>query len=151
MPGRDLSRDEPALKAILEAATTIAVFGASPNPSRASNGVMKYLLGRGYTCIPINPGYETILGQPCVPRLGALTQPVDVVDVFRRSEDIPAVADQVLALSWKPSLVFIQLGIRNDAAAARLMDAGIDVVQDRCLYVEHWRLIGMKSPLPDRL
>ncbi|HYE78786.1 MAG TPA: CoA-binding protein [bacterium] len=148
--GRDISADENAIRQHLDSARTIAIFGASTKPDRAANGIQRYLMGRGYEVTPINPGHDAVLGIPCLPNLAALPEPVDIVNVFRRSEDIPAFVDQLLAVDWKPQLVFIQLGIRNDPAAKRLVDAGIDVVQDRCIYIEHWRLIGSKTPLPNQ-
>ncbi len=117
---------------------TIAVVGASPNEARPSFGVMRFLLAKGYEITPVNPGQAggKILGQTVVALLGELAAPVDMIDVFRASDAIPAIADEILALPWKPKLVWLQLGIRNDAAAAKLEAAGITVVMNRCPAIE---------------
>lgn len=117
---------------------TIAVVGASPNESRPSFGVMRFLIARGYAIMPVNPGQAggEILGQPVVAALADLTVPLDMIDVFRASDAIPAIADEILALPWKPKLVWLQLGIRNDAAAAKLEAAGITVIMNRCPAIE---------------
>ena len=117
---------------------TIAVVGASPNEARPSFGVMRFLIGRDYTITPVNPGQAggEILGQSVVAALADLVAPVDMIDVFRASDAIPAIADEILALPWKPKLVWLQLGIRNDAAAAKLEAAGITVIMNRCPAIE---------------
>ena len=118
---------------------TIAVIGASPNAARPSYGVMKFLISKGYSVIPVNPGQAggEILGQTVVASLANLPMPIDMVDIFRASEAIPGVADEILALPWKPGLVWMQLGIRHEEAAAQATAAGLLVVQDRCIKVEH--------------
>ena len=117
---------------------TIAVVGASPNEARPSFGVMRFLLGRGYAITPVNPGQAggAILGQTVVAALADLSTPVDMIDVFRASDAIPAIADEILALPWKPKLVWLQLGIRNDDAAVKLEAAGITVIMNRCPAIE---------------
>ena len=117
---------------------TIAVVGASPNEARPSFGVMRFLISRDYTITPVNPGQAggEILGQSVVAALADLVAPVDMIDVFRASDAIPAIADEILALPWKPKLVWLQLGIRNDAAAAKLEAAGITVIMNRCPAIE---------------
>lgn len=117
---------------------TIAMIGASPNEARPSYGVMRFLLAKGYSVIPINPGQagKEILGQTVVASLADLPGPVDMVDVFRASEAIPAVAEEILALGWRPNLVWLQLGIRNDGAAAALEAQGMTVIMDRCPAIE---------------
>jgi uncharacterized protein len=117
---------------------TIAVLGASPNEARPSFGVMRFLIGKGYDITPVNPGQAggEILGQSVVASLADLSAPVDMIDVFRASEAIPAIADEVLALPWKPKLVWLQLGIRNDEAAAKLEAQGITVIMNRCPAIE---------------
>ena len=102
-----------------------------------------YLARAGYRVVPVNPTLAgtTILGEPVVPILAELSAPVDVVEIFRRPEYLPGHADEILALPWRPAVVWFQLGIRNDTAAARLAQAGIRVVQDRCMMPEHRRLI----------
>jgi uncharacterized protein len=117
---------------------TIAVVGASPNAARPSFGVMQLLISRGYAVTPVNPGQagKAILGRAAAAALSDLPEPVDMIDVFRASEAIPALADEILALPWKPKLVWLQLGIRNDEAAAKLEAAGISVIMNRCPAIE---------------
>ncbi|MBT9368342.1 CoA-binding protein [Rhizobium sp. CSW-27] len=129
---------------ILKTVKTIAVVGASPNPSRPSHGVMGFLLSKGYQVIPVNPGQagKTILGRAVYGRLADIPDPVDMVDVFRASEHVGAVVDEALALDVPPKVIWTQLGVRDDAAAARAEAAGIQVVQDRCPAIEYPRLVG---------
>lgn len=117
---------------------TIAVIGASPNAARPSYGVMKFLISKGYSVIPVNPGQAggEILGQTVAASLADLAGPVDMVDIFRASEAIPGVADEILALSWIPKLVWMQLGIRNDNAAKALEAEGMTVIMNRCPAIE---------------
>lgn len=129
---------------ILKTVKTIAVVGASPNPSRPSHGVMGFLLAKGYQVIPVNPGQagKAILGRAVYGRLADIPDPVDMVDVFRASEHVGAVVDEALALDVPPKVIWTQLGVRDDAAAARAEAAGIKVVQDRCPAIEYPRLVG---------
>jgi predicted CoA-binding protein len=126
----------------LRAARTIAVVGLSPRPHRPSHGVARYLQGAGYRIVPVNPGHATILGEPSYASLGlaAADHAIDIVDVFRRSEFAGDVVDQALPL--RPRLIFLQLGVIDDRAAGRAGDAGIPFIQDRCLAVEHQRLVA---------
>jgi uncharacterized protein len=96
----------------------------------------------GYRIVPVSPKLASVLGEPCVPSLRDLTVPVDLVNLFRAPAHVPAHVDEILALTPLPFAVWLQLGIRHDAAAARLEAAGVRVVQDRCLMVEHVRLRG---------
>jgi len=132
------------IRDILTSTRSIAVIGASPNPARPVNGVMAFLIRSGYGVIPINPGIEgkEIHGRTVVARLSDLPGPVDMIDVFRNSDAIPALADEILALPWRPKVVWLQLGIRNDDAAAKLEEAGIKVVMNRCPAIERPRLIA---------
>ena len=132
--------DEPRLAAILRAARRIAVVGLSPKPERPSHGVAAYLQRAGYTIIPVRPTGSVILGEPVQPSLAAAaaTGPIDSVDIFRRSEFVPALLEELLAA--RPRLVWMQMGIRDDATARRLEAEGIAVVMDRCLAVEHLTL-----------
>ena len=116
----------------------IAIVGASPNAARPSFGVMELLISRGYDVTPVNPGQagKEILGRTVAAALAELPGPIDMIDVFRASEAIPGLADEILRLPWKPKLVWLQLGIRNDAAAAKLEAAGISVIMDRCPAIE---------------
>ena len=103
-----------------------------------------YLVGRGYRMLPVNPTLtgRSLFGVPVAATLADLAEPVDVIDVFRRPEFLPGHAREVLALSWRPHVVWFQLGIRHDGAAEMLARAGIHVVQDRCMMPEHRRLLG---------
>ena len=129
---------------ILSESKTIALVGASINDTRPSYGVMRYLLSEGYQVVPINPGQagKDILGQVTIASLAELPSTVDLIDVFRASHAIPALADEILALSWKPKAVWMQLEVRDDASAQRLEDAGIKVVMNRCPAIEIPRLAG---------
>lgn len=129
---------------ILKTVKTIAVVGASPNPSRPSHGVMGFLLSKGYQVIPVNPGQagKTILGRAVYGRLADIPEPVDMVDVFRASDHVSAVVDEALALDPPPKVIWTQLGVRDDGAAARAEAAGLRVVQDRCPAIEYPRLVG---------
>ena len=130
------------LRAILTATRTIAVVGASPNPARPSHGVMAYLLRQGYRVIPINPGHDgkQILGQTVYARLADVPEPIDLVDIFRRTDALGGVVDAALALDPKPNAIWMQLGLRDEAAASRAEAAGVAVVMDRCTKIEHARL-----------
>jgi predicted CoA-binding protein len=127
---------------ILKGTKTIALIGASPNETRPSFGVMRFLLGQGYTVTPVNPGQagNEILGQMTLASLADFKGAVDLIDVFRASNAVPALVDDILALSWKPKVVWMQLGVRDDESAARLESEGIKVVTDRCPAIEIPRL-----------
>lgn len=132
------------LGTILRASRTIAVVGLSPNPGRPSHEVALYLQEAGYTIVPVRPGVTRILGAPCHPDLttaAAVAGPLDIVNVFRRSEAIMELRDALLAV--RPRLVWLQIGVRDDAVAAELEAAGIPVVMDRCLMVDHPWLVSL--------
>ncbi|NLG09380.1 MAG: CoA-binding protein [Deinococcales bacterium] len=133
------------LERLLAEVRTIAVIGASAREGRPANYVPAYLREQGYDVVGVNPTAAggTLFGQPAVATLAELDRPVDLVNVFRRDADIPGHLDDILALEPRPRAVWIQLGLRNDAVAARLRAEGITVVQDRCLMVEHRRLLGV--------
>jgi predicted CoA-binding protein len=130
------------LAVVLRDAWTIAVVGLSPRPHRPSHEVARYLQQSGYRVIPVNPGHAEILGERSYPSLGAAAadQAIDIVDVFRRSELAGAVVDAAIPL--RPRLIFLQVGVIDDRAAARARAAGIPFIQDRCLAVEHQRLVA---------
>lgn len=134
--------DRPSIEEIIRTARRIAVVGLSPRPERPSHGVAAYLQQAGYTIIPVRPTGSTILGEPVQPNLraAAAVGPIDIVNVFRRSEYVPALLDDLLAV--RPRLVWLQLGIRDDETARRLEAEGIPVVMDRCLAVDHQLLGG---------
>jgi predicted CoA-binding protein len=132
---------------ILRSVKTIAVVGASPNDSRPSHGVMGFLLGKGYHVIPVNPGHagKTILGQRVYARLADIPEPIDMVDVFRAANQFNAVVDEVLALESRPAVIWGQFSVRDDKAAARAEQAGIEVVMDRCPVTEFPQLMMRAS------
>lgn len=130
------------LRRILEKARVIAVLGAHPQTGRAASYVPAYLHSVGYRIYPVNPAKVgmKLWGRPVRASLSEVPEPVDMVDVFRRSDALPGHLDEILAMSPLPRLVWLQQGIRNDDFAQKLLAAGIDVVQDRCTLAEHRRL-----------
>ena len=125
---------------LLSTSRTIAVVGASNDPSRASHGVMRFLIQRGYDVFPVNPvaGVDEIHGRPVYPSLASLPEPVDIVDVFRRSEAAGAVCDEAIEIGARA--IWMQLGVINEEGAARARKAGLKVVMDRCPRIEIPRL-----------
>jgi predicted CoA-binding protein len=132
--------DDAAVRRLLETARRIAVIGLSPKPHRDSNHIGRYLLDRGYEVVPVYPREETILGQKVYRRLQDVPGRVDIVDVFRRREELGGVVDDALA-ARAPALWF-QLGCVDEIAAARAVAGGVMVVMDRCIKVEHSALLG---------
>jgi predicted CoA-binding protein len=135
--------DDDGLREILEL-DTVAVVGCSTTPGKAAHDVPKYLAEHGYDVIPVNPYADEILGRTAYDSLADVTEEVDLVDVFRPSEEVPGVVDGVLARHEERGDVqalWLQLDIVHDEAAARAEAAGIGVVQDRCMKVEHGRLM----------
>lgn len=131
------------LAAIVRRARTIAVLGLSPDPSRTSHQVARYLQQAGYRILPVNPAGGRILGEEAHPDLQAARDaagPLDIVNVFRRSEALPGHLADLLAV--RPGLVWMQVGVRHPGVAASLERAGIPVVMDRCLMVEHPSLVA---------
>mgnify|MGYP002788787886 FL=1 len=128
------------LSRILSQTRCIAVVGLSAKPSRPSHGVAAYLKAQGYRIVPVNPRYEQVLGERCYPRLEDVPVPVDLVDVFRRSEEVGPVADSAIAIGAR--CLWLQIGVVDAAAAARARAAGLEVVMDRCLKIDHARLFG---------
>lgn len=122
---------------ILRGSETIAVVGLSSNPMRASHEVAAYLKSAGYRIIPVNPNETEVLGEKAYARLEDVREPVDIVDVFRRTEEVPAVAESAIGI--KAKVLWMQLGIENAEAAERARAAGLIVVEDACLLVEHKR------------
>ncbi|MER8403824.1 MULTISPECIES: CoA-binding protein [unclassified Mesorhizobium] len=136
--------DNAYIAGILNSVKTIAMVGASANDVRPSYFVLKYLLGKGFSVFPINPGQagKAILGQMTYARLADVPEPVDMVDVFRASAAVPGIVDEVLRLDPLPKVIWMQLGIRHDEAAARAEAAGIKVVMNRCPKIEYGKLSG---------
>ncbi|MDX3928663.1 MAG: CoA-binding protein [Shinella sp.] len=129
---------------ILRSTKSIALVGASPNPERPSHRVMAFLLRKGYRVIPVNPGHagREIQGQAVVARLSDIPDAVDMIDVFRNASALPALVEEILRMEPLPKVIWGQLSVRDDAAAARAEEAGIKVVMDRCPAIEYPRLIG---------
>jgi uncharacterized protein len=138
------SYSDAYIRGILSNTKTIALVGASNNQARTSWIVLKYLLGRGFKVFPVNPGLagQDILGQRVFGRLADVPAPFDMVDIFRNSEAAGAVVDEALALPQPPRTIWMQLSVRNDAAAARAEAKGVQVVMNRCPKIEWGRLSG---------
>jgi len=125
---------------ILKEYRTIAVVGLSPKESRPSNQVAAYLIAAGFHVIPVNPGQSEIFGLTCYPDLQAIPEPIEIVDIFRRAEEVGPIVEQAVKIGAK--VIWMQEGIVNEAAAALARQAGLKVVMDRCLKVEHQSFLG---------
>jgi hypothetical protein len=125
---------------IIRDAQSVALVGVSANPVRSSNFVAAYLVRTPMRTYPVNPAYEEVLGVECYPSLADLPEVPDIVDIFRRPDAIPGVVDEAIEVGAK--VVWFQLGLRHDEAAQTAIDAGLQVVQDRCLKIEHARWHG---------
>jgi predicted CoA-binding protein len=132
--------DIAGLRRILAQSRTIAVVGLSANWYRPSFFAAKYMQDHGYRVVPVNPNYAEVLGERCYPSVTAIPYTVDVVDCFRRADEMPALAREAVAKGAK--VLWMQLGIRNDDAARIADAAGLDVVADRCVKIEHARILG---------
>jgi len=132
--------DIAGLRRILAQSRVIAVVGLSAQWHRPSYFAAKYMQEHGYRIIPVNPSYDAVLGEKCYPSVAAIPGPVDVVDCFRKPEEIVPLARE--AASKGARVLWMQLGIRNDEAARIASDAGLDVVMDRCMKIEHARILG---------
>jgi len=141
---------DESLLALLSETRAIAVLGIKADPGEAAQRVSAYLQRAGYRILPVNPKLGRVLDEPCVAGLCQLAEPPDLIDVFRAPHHLPGHVDEILALPTFPKAVWFQEGIRDDASAARLAAAGIRVVQDRCLMVEHARLLPERVPRPAR-
>lgn len=128
---------------ILDTYRVVAVVGLSPDAERPSFRVASYLKEQGYRIIPVNPQFSQILGEDCYPELTAIGEPVDVVDIFRRSEETPAIVDQAIAVGARA--VWMQEGVVNETAAAKAREAGLLVVMDRCMRKEHLKAAERKN------
>jgi predicted CoA-binding protein len=118
----------------------IATVGLSANPERPGYSVPQYLQEHGYRIIPVNPALTEALGEKAYPDLASVPEKVDIVQIFRRAEDVPPIVEQAIAIGAK--VIWMQLGVSNEEAAARAEQAGLTVVMDRCLRAEHRRLFG---------
>lgn len=132
--------DIAGLRRILSRARTIAVVGLSAQWHRPSYFAAKYMQEHGYRIVPVNPNYTEILGEKCYPSVAAIPDRVDVVDCFRKPAEMPVLARE--AVEKGARVLWMQLGIRNDEAARIATDAGLDVVQNRCVKIEHARIMG---------
>jgi predicted CoA-binding protein len=129
---------EAQIQGILERSKTIAVVGLSPDEARDSHQVAAYMQRHGYRVIPVNPNVKTVLGERAYASLREVPEPIDLIDVFRRPEFVPAIVEDTIAV--QAPVLWLQLGVVHEAAARRAQQAGIAVVMDRCLMVEHRRL-----------
>jgi uncharacterized protein len=139
--------DDAGVRAILTSSPTIAVLGIHREAEKAAFYVPEYLHDEGYRILGVNPAFvgQELFGEPVRATLAEIAEPVDLVDVFRRPDAIPAHVDDILAMRPRPKVVWFQLGIRNDDAAKILEAAGITVVQNRCTLADHQRL-GLGAP-----
>jgi len=139
------NENDDLIMGILESVKTIALVGASANSSRPSHGVMQYLLANGYTVYPVNPGLAggELLGQTVYASIADVPSPCDMVDIFRKSEDAGKVCSEAIDLAPEKGfqVIWMQLGISNNAAAEQARDAGMVVIEDKCVKIEHDRLM----------
>ena len=135
-----MTDDIATLRRILRDCKTIAVVGLSAEWHRPSFFVAKYLQQHGYRIVPVNPRYAEVLGEPCYPSLDAIGFPIDMVDVFRRTDDVLPIAQQAVAIGAR--CLWQQIGVANAEAADLARAAGLDAVMDRCVKIEHARLFG---------
>jgi len=131
--------DDAAIREILKHSKTIAVVGASPKPGRDSGTVADYLARKGFNVIPVNPAYPDVFGMKCFPDLTSIGSPVDIVDIFRRSDEVMPIVEE--AIKVRAGTVWMQLDVVNEEAARRAEEAGLNVIMDRCIAVEYRRLV----------
>ena len=138
------SYPDDLIRSILKSTKTIALVGASANEVRPSYFVLKYLLGRGYRLFPVNPGIAgtEILGAKVYGSLAEIPEPLDMVEIFRNSEAADGIVDEALALDPLPKVIWMQLSVRNDAAATRAEAKGVQVIMNRCPKIEYGRISG---------
>ncbi|MCX7822603.1 MAG: CoA-binding protein [Syntrophobacterales bacterium] len=137
-----IASDEEVVE-LLKSAKTVAVVGISHNEDRDSHKVAKYLKEHGYKVIPVNPKYKEVLGEPCYPDLKSIPERVDVVDIFRNVEAIPGIVDEAIQVG--AGAVWMQLGLTHNEAAEKAKQAGLKVVMNKCMKIEHNRLIKSKK------
>jgi predicted CoA-binding protein len=131
--------DDKTIETILRESKSIAVVGASPKPWRDSGSIAQYLIHKGYDVYPVNPKYTEVFGKKCYPDLRSIGKAIDIVDIFRNPEEVGPVVDEAIAV--KAATVWMQLGVVNAQAAAKAEEAGLKVVMDHCIAVEHSRLL----------
>ncbi len=134
---------DPEIKTLLETARTVAVVGVSHKEDRDSHKVARYLKEHGYIMIPVNPKYKEVLGEPCYPDLKSVPVPIDIVDIFRNIEAIPAIVDEALDVGAKA--VWMQLGLCHNESAEKARQLGMKVVMNKCIKIEHGRLLASKE------
>ena len=127
------------IRKVLRESKTIAVVGLSPKPNRPSHQVARYLMEVGYTIIPVNPGQDTILGQTCYSNLRDIPTPVDMVDIFRRQEEVVPIVEDAIGIGAR--FIWMQQGIVNEEAAGKAEAAGLIVIMDRCTKIDHMNLL----------
>lgn len=137
-----MTNETTTILKILKNFKTIAVVGASVNPERPSNTIMNYMMMHGYNIIPVNPTIGEVSGKKCYPTLSAISEKIEVVDIFRRSEDVMPIVDEAIKISAK--VIWMQEGIINAEAAKKARDAGLLVVMDKCILKEHELLMQEK-------
>ncbi len=133
-----LSHSDIEIQTILTGAKVIAVVGASPKPWRDSGSIMRFLMDAGYMVIPVNPNYREMFGERCYPDLRAVPFPIDIVDIFRRPDEIMPVIDDAIAVNAKT--IWMQIDVINETAAGKALRAGLKVVMNLCIAVEYRRL-----------
>lgn len=138
----DVLQQTTDITRLLKEITSIAIVGLSPKENRPSNMVGRYLISAGYTVYPVNPGQKEVLGRPCYADLAEISNPIDIVDIFRKSADVLPIVEQLLDLPLLPRAVWMQQGIINEAAAELARRRGIFVVMDRCIKVDHYNLLS---------
>lgn len=131
--------NDRTISKLLQEAKTIAVVGISHKAHRDSHKVARYLMQAGYQMIPVNPKYREVLGETCYPDLKSIPVPIDIVDIFRNMEAIPGVVDE--AIEVQTGCVWMQLGLAHHEAAQKARQAGLEVVMDKCIKIEHARLL----------
>ena len=133
------SEHAATIRKVLRESKTIAVVGLSPKPNRPSHQVASYLMEAGYTIIPVNPGQDVILGQTCYPNLRDIPTPVDMVDIFRRQEEVVPIVNDAIGIGAR--FIWMQQGIVNEEAAEKAEAAGLEVIMDRCTKIDHMNLL----------
>ncbi|HAL56468.1 MAG TPA: CoA-binding protein [Bacteroidetes bacterium] len=127
--------DDNGIRQVLKETRTIAVVGASPKPWRDSGSIAQFLVNKGYTVIPVNPNYEEVIGLKCYPTLKSVPVRIDMVDIFRRSKEVLPIVKEAIEIGAKT--IWMQLEVEDEAAAALAEKAGLRVIMDRCIAIEH--------------